>query len=239
MLFTKAVGVFWQTLKDSWEELLQLAVMNLIWLFSWGGPLALTTYVGGSAALILPLFVLCIVLFALSTVGLLYATHIVARGRTIHLSDFMDGIKLYWWRSLIWVLANIVVLAILVFNILMYPQMFASLVGALFGGFAIAALVFWVVMQFYFWPLIFSQEEPKLFRAWRNAAYLIFANPFYAFLMLTFALVMFLLAGALTIILIFAGMTLMGLLCNNAVITLLVHYEIIEDPRPPLPHHSS
>ena len=48
MLFTKAVGVFWQTLKDSWEELLQLAIMNLIWLFSWGAPLALTTSVGGS-----------------------------------------------------------------------------------------------------------------------------------------------------------------------------------------------
>lgn len=237
MLFTKAVGVFWQTLKDSWEELLQLAIMNLIWLFSWGGPVALTTVVGASPFLIVPLFLLGIVLFALSTVGLFYATHIVARGRTIHLAEFFDGIKIYWWRSLVWVLVNIVVLALLVFNILAYPQMLTSFLGVALGGLAIAALVFWVVMQLYFWPLLFSQEEPKLFQAWRNAAYLIFANPFYAFLMLTFALIMFLLAGALTIILIFAGMTLMGLLCNNAVITLMVHYGIIEDPRPPLPHY--
>ncbi len=99
-----------------------------------------------------------IVLCALSTVGLFYATHKVARGRTIHLSDFFDGIKLYWWRSLIWVIVNIVVVGMLVFNVLMYPQMFASILGVLFGGLAIAALVFWVVMQLYFWPLFLKAQ---------------------------------------------------------------------------------
>ncbi|NLX35086.1 MAG: hypothetical protein GXY68_00170 [Chloroflexi bacterium] len=234
MLFSKAMGVFWQTLKDSWEELLQLAIMNMIWVFSWGGPIALSTVVGSSPALVIPLMLLSLVLFALATVGLFYATHIVARGRTIHLSDFFDGIKLHWWRSLIWGLANVAAVGIFVLNIITYPRMFGGFAGMLLGSMSIAALVFWVVMQLYFWPLLFSQEEPKLLRAWRNSAYLIFANPFYAFLMLTFALAMLLLAGALTIILIFAGMTLLGLLCNNAVITLLVHYDVIKDPRPPV-----
>jgi hypothetical protein len=191
--------------------------------------------VGSSHAVVVPLLLLGLILFPLATVGLFYATHIVARGRTIHLSDFFDGIKVYWWRSLVWMVANIAVVAILVLNVTSYPRMFSGFVGMLLGSMSIAALVFWVVMQLYFWPLLFSQEEPKLLRAWRNSAYLIFANPFYAFLMLTFALTMLLLAGALTIILIFAGMTLLGLLCNNAVITLLVHYEVIEDPRPKLP----
>jgi len=232
MLFTKAMGVFWQTLKDSWEELLQLALMNLIWTLSWGGPIALSTVVGNSPALILPLIALGVILFPLSTVGRFYATNIVARGRTVHLSDFFEGIKRYWWRSLLWFLLTLLVVAILILNIVSYPSMFEGFIGVLLGGLSIAVLVFWIVMQLYFWPLILSQEEPKIWRAWRNAAYLIFANPFYAFLMLTFALVMLLLAGALTIILIFAGMTLLGLLCNNAVITLLVHFKIIEDPRP-------
>ncbi|MEN6479643.1 MAG: DUF624 domain-containing protein [Anaerolineales bacterium] len=232
MLFTKAMGVFWQTLKDSWEELLQLAVMNLIWTFSWGAPIALSTVVGNSPLAVLPLILLGVVLFPLATVGLFYATSIVARGRTIHLSDFWDGIKLYWWRSLVWFVITLVVIAILALNIYVYPQMFKGFVGYLFGGLSIAAAVFWIVMQLYFWPLLFTQKEPKIWQAWRNAAYLILANPFYALLMLSFALVMLLLAGALTIILIFAGMTLLGLLCNNAVLTLLVHYNIIENPRP-------
>ncbi len=235
MLFTKAMGVFWQTLKDTWEELLQLAVMNLMWTLSWGLPLALSNKASSSPALFFGVLVFGVALFALATVGILYTTNIVARGRTIHLSDFFEGVKKYWWRSLLWALVNIAVIAILVFNVLVYPKMFQGFLGVLLGGLCIAAMAFWAMMQMYFWPLMFHSEEPKILRAWRNAAYLLFANPFYGILMAMFVLVMLLLSGLLTLILMFAGMTLVGLLCNNATITLLVHFKIIENPRPELP----
>ena len=88
MMIREAMSVFWQTLKDTWEELFQLAIVNLVWLFS-----ALT-----------------IIGLPVTTAGMYYVTNRVAHGKTFHFSDFIDGIKLYWWRSLLWFLANVVII---------------------------------------------------------------------------------------------------------------------------------
>ena len=41
MLIKEAMKVFWQSLKDTWEELYSIAIVNLVWLFSWALPLGL------------------------------------------------------------------------------------------------------------------------------------------------------------------------------------------------------
>ncbi len=102
----------------------------------------------------------------------------------------------------------------------------------LIGGFWLAVFAFWVTMQIYFWPLLIEQEVPRMLLAWRNAAYLVLANPFYAFFMVSFSIVLFAVSAALTLPLVFVGMALMGLLGNNAVLTLLEKFGIIEEARP-------
>ncbi len=41
MMIREALDVFWRSLKDVWEELIPLALVNLIWFVSWAGPFAL------------------------------------------------------------------------------------------------------------------------------------------------------------------------------------------------------
>jgi hypothetical protein len=76
------------------------------------------------------------------------------------------------------------------------------------------------------------QEESKMLVAWRNAAYLILANPFYAFFIFCFTLFLLVLSVALTLPFIFVGMAILAILGNNAVLTLLSEFDIIESPRP-------
>ncbi|MHB1295812.1 MAG: YesL family protein [Anaerolineae bacterium] len=209
MMIKEAMGVFWQSLKDTWEELFSIAIVNLVWLFA----------------------SFTVVLFPVVTAGMYYVCNRVAHGKTFHFSDFVDGIKKFWWRSLLWFLANIVVIALFIVNIYFYSSFEGSWVVVI-GGLWLALLVFWLSMQIYFWPLMVEQTEIKMIRAWRNAAFLILANPFFAFFIVTFSVVLFAASAALTLPLIFVGMAVVAILANNAVLTLLAKFGLIQEPRP-------
>jgi hypothetical protein len=235
MLIQEAMGVFWQTLKDVWEELYSIALVNLVWLFSWALPLGIGTATG-VPAIILPTALLSLGLLPVTTAGIYVVCNRVARAKTFHFYDFIEGIKRYWWRSLLWLLGNIVFLALVYVNLWFYPSTFQGQTWVIIvSGMWLAVGVFWLVMQTYFWPIMIEQEQPKLFLAWRNCAYLILANPFYAFFIVSFSLVLMVISVALTLPFIFVGMGLMGLLGNNAVLTLYFKFGIIEDPRPKVP----
>jgi hypothetical protein len=203
------MSVFWQALKDTWEELFSLAIVNLVWLAS----------------------ILTVILIPVTTAGMYYVTNRVAHGKTFHFSDFIEGIKLFWWRSLLWFLANILIVFLVIMNLQFYAS-FQATWSVFVNGLWLAVLAFWLSMQLYFWPLLIEQEQPKMLLTWRNCAYLILANPFYGFFMVCFTIVLFAVSVALTLPLIFVGMALVGLLGNNAVLTLLVKFGIIKEARP-------
>jgi len=234
-MIREAMGVFWQTLKDTWEELYALAIVNLVWLFATLIPVSIAYFLAGvpSVLWLSPVFLLAaIALFPMTSAGMYVVTNRVAHGKTFHFSDFVDGVKTYWWRSLLWFLGNIVFALLVYANLVFYPSQFEGTWVVLIGGFWLAVFAFWVTMQIYFWPLLIEQEVPRMLLAWRNAAYLVLANPFYAFFMVSFSIVLFAVSAALTLPLVFVGMALMGLLGNNAVLTLLEKFGIIEEARP-------
>jgi hypothetical protein len=231
MLIREAMGVFWQTLKDTWEELYSLAMVNLVWLFSWSLPIGL------GAATRLPIVIIATAILSLgllpvTTVGVYYVADRVAHAKTFHFSDFVDGIKLYWWRALIWLLANVVIIALISLNLWFYPANFEGFWVIIVGGLWLAALFFWIAMQMYYWPLLIQQEEPKMLLTWRNSAYLMLANPFYAFFITCFSIVLLAISVALTLPFVFVGMAILAVLGSNAVLTLLAKFGVIEDPRP-------
>ena len=80
-----------------------------------------------------------------------------------------------------------------------------------------------------------SKSSPRC--SWRGAtAHIsILANPFYAFFVVAFSIVLFGISVALTLPLIFVGMALLGLLGNNAVLILLEKFGIIKEARPKIP----
>ena len=231
MLIRESMSVFWQTLRDTWEELYALAIVNLVWLFSWSLPIGLGALTK-IPAVIMGTALVSLMALPIATAGMYWVTGRVAHGKTFHFHDFIDGIKLLWWRALLWMLINIIFVGLCVLNLWFYPTNFAGTWVILVGGLWLAVLAFWLGMQIYFWPLMVAQEEYKLLRAWRNAAYLILANPFYAFFTASFTVVLLALSVATTLPFIFIGMALPAILGNNAALTLLHKFGIIEDPRP-------
>ena len=235
MLIKEAMSVFWQTLKDVWEELYSLGMVNLVWLFSWALPIVLASAVGAQIpALFFIAIAVALCAMAVTTAGVYVVSNRIARGKTFHFYDFWQGIKTFWWRSLLWLLGNIVFLGLVAMNVVFYPNQFQGLWAIMFSGLWLAVGAFWLTMQMYFWPILIELEEPKILLAWRNCAYSILANPFYAFFMASFSLVLLALSVALTLPFIFVGMGLLGILGNNAVLTLYFNLGIIEDPRPPI-----
>ncbi|MBC7315067.1 MAG: hypothetical protein H5T70_01430, partial [Chloroflexi bacterium] len=117
MLIREAMGAFWQTLKDTWEELFPLAIVNLVWLLAWAVPLSLGSVVGSIPAVAIPLFLIGILAFPVGTAGIYYVTNRVAHAKTFHFSDFLEGVQRYWWRSLLWFLATLFVIFLISVNI--------------------------------------------------------------------------------------------------------------------------
>jgi len=231
MLIKEAMGVFWQTLKDTWEELYMLAIVNLVWLFAWGAPLGIAAAIKSEVAIGIG-SVLAVLIFPVVSVGIYACTDRVSRGKTFNFSDFVAGIKEYWWKAILWMLINIVVIGLIVLNLWFYSVNFQGTWVIIVGGIWIAILALWATAQVYYWPMMMHQTEPKLLLGFRNAFFLLLSNPFYAFFMISFAVIFAALSIGLTLPLIFVGMGLQGLLGCNAVVRLLISYGKIEDPRP-------
>lgn len=235
MFIREAASVLWQTVKDIWEELLPLSVVNLVWLAAWGLPVSGAYALAAMPYLSIPLLVLGVLLFAVGTAGVYCVANRVAHARTFHFSDFIEGVRTYWWRSIVWLLANVLVALLVRTNVVFYPAVFKGTWVSLVVGLWLAVLLVWVLMQVYFWPVLLQQDKPRLLLAWRNALYLILASPFYAFVILLFALVLLAVSVVSTLPFLIAGMTLQALLGLNAALALLAKHEIIQSPRPGAP----
>ncbi|NLG52009.1 MAG: hypothetical protein GX552_18025 [Chloroflexi bacterium] len=232
MMIKDAFSVLLLTLKDTWEELYSLIIVNMAWFFAVVGlPVLLLSL--GNVIVSIAAFVLFVLLFPATIPGIYVVGSIVAHGKTFHFSDFIGGVKKYWWRGLLWFLANLAVIAIIYVDIQFYPTFLQSIFGIMLGGMFIALFVFWAIMQMYFWPLLIEQDQPNLLRAWRNAAFLVLANPFYAFFTGVFSLIFLAISIGLGLIpLAFVGVVLQAVLASNAVLTLLVKFKLIEEVRP-------
>jgi uncharacterized membrane protein len=88
------------------------------------------------------------------------------------------------------------------------------------------------MIHVYFWPLLIEQEHHRMLLSWRNSAYMILANPFYAFFIGSFTVVLLGISVALVLPLVFVGMALLSILGTNAVLTLLERFGVIEEYRP-------
>lgn len=156
-----ALDVFWETVRDWYNGMVGLAVMNFAWLL-----LSLT-------AILLPP----------ATAGLAAITNSIAHGTGAHFSDLVPEMRRYAWVSYRWALANIAAAAIfgVCFN-------FYGAAGGALGPFIQALFVtagmLWIAMQFYVWPFLIEQEEKRLRRALKNALFLTLANPVYTFVLL-------------------------------------------------------
>jgi hypothetical protein len=237
MLVGAAFKVVWRSLKDAWEDAFQLAINNAIWLLAVViGPVA---FLGANTFIPSPVLLgitilLTVLVLPLATAGMFCVTNRSAHGKAVHVSDLFDGIKRFWWRSWIWLLVNIVILALVGYSMVWYTGLVSGYWKFLVGGFWLAVGVIWTLMQIYFWPLMIEQGTPNLLRAWRNAFVLVIREPLFVLVLLVCLIAITAVSILFAVMFMIAFMAIVSLVANNATLALLAKSGVIELPRPQL-----
>ena len=113
-----------------------------------------------------------------ATAALFYATNRLAHGKPADWHTFYEGFRLYFRRSWLWGLLNLLVVTILVSNFVYYGRIdaqWASVAGAL----VIVISVIWLALQIYTFPLLIEQEHPQLRLALRNSLIILLKRPLF------------------------------------------------------------
>ncbi|MBN1147768.1 MAG: DUF624 domain-containing protein [Anaerolineales bacterium] len=152
-------------LADAWRALWELLVFNLLWL-----------------ALTLPL-----VTAPPAIAGLYYATNQLAHEKEANWRTFLEGFRRYFWLSWRWMLANLLVAALVLANYLFYGR-FQAQWGSAVQGVFLGLLFLWVLLQIYTFPLLLEQADQRLFTALRNSLVFYLRRPGFALGMALFLL---------------------------------------------------
>lgn len=224
----KAFGAVWQALKDTWGDLFLLAVVNFFWfLISFSG-----LFIASTTKVMYPIL-LSIITFPVATAAIYPIAYQVARGKTFHISDYWDGVKAYWWRGILWFLANLLAAGLWWVNLNFYTQLISGPWVILIGAFWTSIFGVWLMTQVHFWPMLMIQDEPNILRAWRNSGLLAIRFPVYTILIGLISVVLIALGSVLVAPLFLFLMALIAILYSNATFTLLVEAGTIEgDYRP-------
>ena len=196
--------VFWGAIKDFWEELLLLALMNLV-----------------TVLLIFP-----VVTFPPALAGLWYAANLAAKERSIHWSDYFEGFRRHFIKAWALALLNILVILMVVTNVRFYAPGIAPFdispnASTWIRGIFISAGFLWIAAQMYPMAMLLEQEDQRLRVALRNAAVLFFTNPGFTIVLLILLVVVAVISTLLTIPWVLITLAFFGVVCNKAVLHLL------------------
>ena len=142
-------------------------------------------------ALVAVLLSLTVVLYPMAIFGVTEQALDLSHGIRTGIIGFWNGFKTYWRKSLPWGLLNLLVVALLGFNVWFYRSI-SNLLGLILMVLMSGLLVFWLILQFYSISCFFLQEEKTLKIAWKNGLAVILLQPVYA---LVIAIVMLILLG--------------------------------------------
>lgn len=197
----EALDVIWETLRDWYNGMVGLAVINFVWFV-----LSLT-----------------VILLPPATAGLYTVTSSLAHGKGAHFSDLWPGMRRYVWVSYRWALANIGVAVVLAVGIDFYGRT-AGVLGAFIQALFASAGMLWLTMQLYTWPFLMEQETLHLRQALKNALFLTLANPVYAFMLLGTTVLAVMLSLATVLPLAIFVTSFVALLGSRAVVERLTTY---------------
>jgi hypothetical protein len=204
-------------LRDFWEELIVLVLLNLLWSLSVLLP-TLPLFVLGSLDLIWTLATILLLALPLPIVSgaLCFATNQVSRGQAIGWGTFVTGLGRYWAKSWAVALINLVVLILIAINV----QFYGSVLQGSWTGFARAAWlvvgVYWLLAQIFWFPMILELESERLLLALRNALVMVIVTPGFSLTLAVLMIVLGALCIALSVPAVLAMGSLLLLIANHA-----------------------
>jgi hypothetical protein len=198
-----AFRVFWGAIKDWWDELFILMLMNIV-----------------TVLLAIP-----IVTLPPALAGLWNAANVVAQGKVPSWGDYFEGFRRYFLKAWGLALLNILVAVIVFTNARFYtpevaPFEISPTVSTWVSGFFIAVGFLWAVLQMYPLAVLLEQEDQRLLVALRNSVVLFIVNPGFTIVL---ALLMLLVAAVSMFLVIpwIVALALFAVVCNKAVLHLL------------------
>ena len=194
-----------QALSDWWDEWFNMALISLAWLLCW----------------------VTIVLGPPATFGIYYVTNQLTHGRSLGLRGLLEGGRRYFLKSWLWMLLNLLVLAVVVSNIWFYGQFDADWAVIVRMFLSFLGLV-WLIVQFYALPYLMEQEEKSLRLALRNGLFTFLASPGYTAVVAGLAALVVALSVVLVAPLFLGAPCLIAVLGNRAVRERLETYRVRE-----------
>lgn len=227
----RAFTVLWRTIVTFYNEMFTLIGLSLLWWVTGGFFVGLAVFFGwpllveGGAWWLAPLL-------AIPAGPATAALAVVARRcvRDIHVdrSYYFDGFRVYWRQALVVSAICAIGLALLFLNLIFYLNQGAPLLRALSVLWAYLIL-FWVSVQFYVYPMLVGLERPSVWGAFRSAALIVGANPFYSLMLAVLAGVLTALSVVLVILVVMAWPALMALFSEHGGHLVLVRAGILKD----------
>lgn len=200
--------VIGQSATDWWDDLVNLVVINLIWLACW----------------------FTIVLGPPATLGMYHIANRLAHGESLGPRGLLEGGRRYFWQSWLWMLLNLAVAAVVLLNFWFYGGIDAAW-AELLKAFFVLLGVGWLIVQFYALPFLVEQERKNVGLALRNGLFNALAAPGYTLVVFSFAALVAVLCAGLIFPLLLGGPCLIAVLGNQAVSERLQTYGVRDRDR--------
>jgi uncharacterized membrane protein YesL len=178
----RALGVTWFATRALYDELFPMAGMGLIW-FTVAIVIPYGVFYLTSLTSVIALMIVGVLLSLIPvppiTGALYYVASLIAREKRIEFGYLWQGFKSHFGLS--WKIGGVILVSaiILVIDISFY---FGSdnIVFSVIGFLGLWAVLFWLAIQIYLFPLSFIQEDKSLRLILKNASLLTLAYPVFA-----------------------------------------------------------
>ena len=199
--------LFWEAVKDFWDELFFLALLNIV----------------------TALLAVLVITLPPALAGLWNVANRVAQGKAIGWSDYFEGFRRYFWKAWGLALLNILVITIAITNLRFYtpgnaPFEIHPTLSLWIRALWMAVAFLWLTLQMYPLALLLEQEDQRLRVTLRNTAVIFIANPGFTLVLAALLLIVAVISTLLSPLWFFLTPALLAVVCNKAVQHLLKPY---------------
>jgi hypothetical protein len=205
------------SLRDLWEELLLLVLLNIVW--SLAALLPVIPLLVLKAVNLILVVALCLLLFLplpIVTGALAFVANQISRGKAVGWETFAAGLRRYWAKSLVVALINLVVFVLLLANVWFYGSVLQGIWTNVAVSVWLVVGLYWLLVQVFWFPMILELESEQVLVALRNALAMVVITPGFSLVLgvLIAALAVLCIALTLPVVLFMAALLL--LVANHA-----------------------